>query len=193
MGQIIPLRSHISVAPDPERAARDALFDRWLPEVLRWCTRMGGPRVDPEDAAHDIMITVLTKHHTLRNPDDLPAWIFGITRRVLAWHRRKAWVRRWVPGATPEGEARGPGPESSASSNELGRRVQVVLETLPDDLRVVLVLCDLEERTDEQVANLLGIPSGTVKSRLRRARARFANAAEARGLSRVSALPQEEA
>lgn len=193
MAQVFPIRPQLSLARDPERDAREALFDRWLPEVLRWCVRMGGPKVDPEDAAHDVMITVLRKHHTLRNPDDLPAWIFGITRRTLAWHRRKAWVRRWAPGASTESESHGPSPEGLAATSELGRRVQVVLEALPDDLREVLVLCDLEERTDENVALILGIPAGTVKSRLRRARARFANAAEARGLSRVSLVPREDA
>ena len=61
-------------------------------------------------------------------------------------------------------------------------RVQEVLSELPLDLREVLILCDLEERPDESVALLLGIPAGTVKSRLRRARRQFTDAAIAAGL-----------
>ena len=48
-----------------------------------------------------------------------------------------------------------------------------MLEGMTENQREVLVLCDVEERTDEEVAALLGVPSGTVKSRLRLARASF--------------------
>ncbi len=177
--------------PAPEAGPDEALFEEWLPVVLRWCARLGGPKVDPEDAAHDVMVTVFTRLHTLRNPDDFPAWVFGITRRTLAWHRRKAWVRRWVPGLQPEGTSPGLGPEADVASGELGQRVQQVMEVLPADLREVLVLCDLEERTDDAVAQMLGIPSGTVKSRLRRARQRFLVEATVMGLGDHLGVYQE--
>lgn len=172
--------------------AREAIFRDWLPVVLRWCSRLGGPYVDPEDAAHDILITVLTRMHTIRDPAAFPSWIFGVTRRTLAWHRRKAWVRRWVPGLAVELPSQDEAPEGVVASRELQRRVQALLEQLPAELREVLVLCDLEERPDEAVAELLGIPSGTVKSRLRRARQRFALIAAEGGLAPVTALAREE-
>ncbi len=56
---------------------------------------------------------------------------------------------------------------------ETARRVESVLAELPTAQREVLVLCDLEERSSSEVANLLGIAQGTVKSRLRLARRRF--------------------
>ena len=176
--------NHLRVLPGGEGhgSSQDALFEAWLPVVLRWCVRLGGPKVDAEDAAHDVLVTALTRLHTLRNPDDFPAWLFGITRRTLAWHRRRAWVKRWVPGLVPEVTETRPSPERAVASQELGVRVQEVLSELPLDLREVLILCDLEERPDESVALLLGIPAGTVKSRLRRARRQFTEAAIAAGL-----------
>lgn len=190
MGRNASLPLDASPRREDPRAQQEALFEAWLPVVLRWCTHLGGPKVNPEDAAHDVMITVLTRMHTLRDPSLLPAWIYGVTRRTLAWHRRMAWVRRWAPGATVEGEASGLGPEASVSASELGVRVREVLAELPPESREVLVLCELEERSDEAVAELLGIPSGTVKSRLRKARQRFAERAGARGLGPVT--PAEE-
>jgi RNA polymerase sigma-70 factor (ECF subfamily) len=63
-----------------------------------------------------------------------------------------------------------------------------MIRELPPPLREVIALCDLDERTDDEVAALLGVPSGTVKSRLRRARLLLRDMAAGRGL-----LPPGEA
>jgi RNA polymerase sigma-70 factor (ECF subfamily) len=129
--------------------------------------------VDPEDAAHDVFLVVLTRLAGLRDPERFPSWVFGITRRVLAQHRRRAWWSRWVPGASYDAIEPGRDPHERAALSETARRVQAALEELPDDQRTVLVLCDLEERVDSEVANLLDVPVGTVRSRLRLAREKF--------------------
>jgi RNA polymerase sigma-70 factor (ECF subfamily) len=156
--------------------------------VLRWCVRLGGAGVDAEDAAHDVMIRVLTRIETLRDPACFAPWLYGMTRRVLAWHRRRAWVRKWVPGLVRDDPDPGPGPGILAERSELTLRVAAVLDQLPDELREVLVLCELEEHSDDSAATLIGIPSGTVKSRLRRARQQFATVAR-----RMELVSSEEA
>ena len=143
---------------------------------------MGGPRVDPEDAAHDVFILVLTRLDRLIDPNRFEAWLFGITRRVLAAHRRKAWWRRWVPGALPDGADHAPSPADQAECSETSRRVQSALEQLPAKQREVLILCDLEERTIADVASILGVPVGTVKSRLRLGRDRLRRSLRRLGL-----------
>lgn len=153
-----------------------ALVDVCLPEVLQWCTRLGGPRVDPEDAAQDVMVVVLRRLHIVKRPHRFRSWLFGITRRVLAAHRRRAWVRRWVPGAGFDGRGSGLGPERRARLSENSRLVQLALEELPAAQREVVVLFDAEERTAAEIAALLDLPVGTVKSRLRLGRARLAAA-----------------
>ena len=168
-----PLRVEPGISPED-------LCDRFLPEVLRWCARLGGHLVVPEDAAHDVMIVVLQKAHTVE-PDRLRSWVFGVTRRMLAWHRRKSFWKRFVPeGGDPAHGGRSP--EGLAGAAEATRAVHAVLDRLGPDLREVLVLCDLEDRTDRDVAELLEVPVGTAKSRLRRARAEFARLAALRGL-----------
>jgi RNA polymerase sigma-70 factor (ECF subfamily) len=160
-----------AVREDP--GARDRLVDAWLPVVLGWCARLGGAKVDAEDAAHDVLIVMLDRLPSLREPQAFHSWLFGITRRVLAKHRRQAWVKRWVPGFVPDSPDPNASPHRQAHLSEISRRVQEVLEQLPAAQREVLVLCDLEERTDLEVAELLGVPLGTVKSRLRLARQKF--------------------
>ena len=171
--------------------ARDALLDRWLPQVLAWGARLGGPAVDAEDVAQDVFIVVINRLEDVRDLERFPAWLFGVTRKVVSQHRRRAWLRRWVPGASTETASDALGPEGIAAREELGRRVQALLERLPAAQREALVLCDLEERTIVEAAQLLGVPAGTVKSRLRLGRERFRRLARAHALA--SFLPAEEA
>lgn len=153
--------------------ARERLVDACLPVVLRWCRRMGGPKVDPEDACHDVLIVVLTRLDRLQRDDRFESWLYGVTRRVLAAHRRKAWVRRWVPGAPPDATDGRPDPCREAERSETVAQVHGLLDRMPARQREVLVLCEVEDRTDAEAALLLGVPVGTVKSRLRCARTRF--------------------
>ena len=162
--------------------AQNQLFDEWLPQVLGWAARMGGTRVDPEDVASDVFITVLTRLETLRDRQAFPSWIFQITRRSLAKHRRRAWIKRWVGEPTGDAMDEGGTPHDALESSELRGRVVEILETLPQKQREVLVLCDLEERSNPEVAEMLDIPVGTVASRLRLARGRFKKGAKRRAL-----------
>ncbi len=167
--------------PDSTQLVRDAqadrpgalnqLIDHWLPVVLRWCHRLGGPGVPAEDAAQEAFETMMDRLHTLQSPDAFPTWLFGITRRTLARHRRRAWLRRWVPGIAA-GDAPDPlaDPVRSSEQAQVAERVWRALGAVAVHHREVLVLCDLEERADSEVAALLDIPKATVKSHLRRAR-----------------------
>lgn len=158
------------------------MLDAWVPVVLRWCQHLGGPGVDPEDAAHDVLIVAIRRMDKLFDQEHMAAWLFGITRRVLAQHRRRAWVRRWVPGLTIDPVDPGRGPAALVSVSETAGQVQEILDELPEAERQVLVLCVVEERSDREVAEMLDLPHGTVKSRMRRARARFLELAARRGL-----------
>lgn len=178
-------------APDPhqwraavsgERAARQELLRTWLPVVTDWCDRLGGPSVDAEDAAAEVAVLLLTRLERIREPERLPAWLFTTTRRVLWRHRQYAWVRRWVPGATVERVDPSRDPLALSSSRQTVARVRALLEQLPARDREIIVLCDVEDRPDSEVATLLGIPKNTAKTRLFRARRRLRALAEAEGV-----------
>jgi RNA polymerase sigma-70 factor, ECF subfamily len=179
-----PAAELLSAAQRGDGSALSDLVDDWLPVVLAWCKRLGGPGVDAQDAAQDVLVLVMNRVGQVYTPDHFRPWLFGVTRRVLAKHRRSVWVRRWwgEPASEPaDTESRSP--ERHAELSETSRQVQAALATLSVHHREVLVLCDLEHRTDEESAELLDLPVGTLKSRLRRARAAFRLAAVAHGLA----------
>jgi RNA polymerase sigma factor (sigma-70 family) len=172
----------LRLAKDGDLAARDLLLQEWLPVVLRWSSTLGGPRVDPEEAAHDVLMVLLRRMDRVYDADRLPAWLFGVTRRTVARHRRRAWVRYWMPGVTVDRADPSGGPARLYEVSETSRGVQQCLEALPELDREILVLRLYEQRPDSEVAELLAIPIGTVKSRLHRARDRFIRQARAQGL-----------
>jgi RNA polymerase sigma-70 factor (ECF subfamily) len=172
----------LRAAAEGDVRAQAAVFEDWLGVVLGWCMRLGGGRIDAEDAAHDAMLIVLTRLDRLEQPDRFGAWVYGIVRRVLKDHRNRAWVRRWTGREVPDVQDPRRDQQESVAHRQLVARIHEVLSGLPDTQRQVLVLCDLEERTAPEVAELLGIPVGTVASRLRAARQRFERTARRRGL-----------
>ena len=85
--------SLVAAAIAGDDAALGQVIDAWLPAVYAWCGRLGAGRIDPEEAAHDVMMLLVRKHHTVI-PAQLGAWLFGACRRVVANHRRRLWWRR---------------------------------------------------------------------------------------------------
>lgn len=168
----------------------DALAAAWLPHVYAWCHRLGGPALDAEDAAHEIMLTMCRSLHKVHSPEVFGTWLFATTRRTLANHRRKAWWRKWLPGPVKERPSAAWSPLRTAEAAEAADVVWDALATLPDAQREALVLCILEERTTAEVAELVGAPQGTVKSRLRLGRRGLRDALLSRGLD-VDVLLEE--
>lgn len=179
------LRAVTEAALHDQAHGVDALIESWLPVVVGWCTRLGGPRVDPEDAAHDVLMVVVQRLDRVYDAARFPSWLFGITRRTLARHRRRAFVRRWIPGLVVDSPDPADGPARLYAVSEASTHVQEILAGMSEDDREVLVLALLEDRPDTEVAEILEIPAGTMKSRLRRARDRFLKIAQAQGLSPV--------
>ena len=74
--------------------AVDAFYRDYAPRVLGWAIRLGGPDLDPEDAAHEVFETAFKRLSGFRGDSKLSTWLFGVTRRSLANQRRKAALRR---------------------------------------------------------------------------------------------------
>lgn len=150
--------------------------------VLGWVLRLGGPRLDAEDVAHQVFEVALNRIHTFRGDSTPRTWLYGITRRVVANARRRATIWSFLSLDALGGVAGLGDPERSAQSEGERRLVQEALEELGFALREVVVLVDLEERPATEVADLLGIPVGTVYSRIHHARKAFASALARRGV-----------
>jgi RNA polymerase sigma-70 factor (ECF subfamily) len=146
--------------------------------VWRALVRLGVRDADLLDVAQNVFVVVHRQLAGFEGRSELTTWLFSICRLVVKDYRRSAPIRREVlvdaaefskraATATPEG------PQGRLDSEHLGRILDAVLEKLPEKLRVAFVLFELEELSGEDIARLLDVPVGTVRSRLRLARAAF--------------------
>ena len=167
-------------AGDP--AAIDAFYREYAPRVLGWTIRLGGPDLDAEDAAHEVFEAALKLLPRFRGDSRLSTWLFGVTRRSLANQRRKAALRRMVGLGQIAEPANAHRTDEEVARLRRRRAVQHALERLNRNQREVLVLCDMEGWSASEAGTMLGIPPGTVYSRLHHARKAFAKAIVAEGI-----------
>lgn len=150
-----------------ERAAFDELIDAWHGPLWQYARRLTGR----DDAAHDISqevwVRVIRGIVRLRQPASLRAWLFGIARRVLMDRLREQYAAPIAPDVEIDGL---PSEATNDSTEEEIRQMRDGLSRLPLIEREALTLFYLQELSLAEVSDVLGVPVGTVKSRLFRAR-----------------------
>lgn len=166
-----PLEGLVNDAPDAA-----AEFEARLPELGRLAFRVAysvlRQRPDAEDVAQEALVRAFRGLRSLRDPRALKGWLVRTAFR-LALDERRRYARRGARQDSGEPAA----PETPA--DELGRRrLLEALDALPEKLRLALTLSALEGYDIREVAALLGVPEGTVKSRLHLARRRLAERLE---------------
>jgi RNA polymerase sigma factor (sigma-70 family) len=151
-----------------EEAAFATLVRRHGPMVLSVCRRVLRNSHDAEDAFQATFLVLSEKAPRLRQPELLANWLYGVAYRT-ALHARQRASRR----SEHEREAASPpvsGNDSEIESRELRRVLDEELQGLPEKYRAPLVLCYLEGMTNEEAAQMLGWPSGSMSYRLARGR-----------------------
>jgi RNA polymerase sigma-70 factor (ECF subfamily) len=141
--------------------------------------RLGISGNDLDDLLQEVFVVVHQRLHTFDGSSPMQAWIFGICKRVAAAHRRRAYVRRERPGATvpePTSEESGQDPEQAAAARQSSEQLTAILDELELEKRAVFVMFEIDEMPCEEIAAALGVPVGTVYSRLHAARKAFQKA-----------------
>jgi RNA polymerase sigma-70 factor, ECF subfamily len=154
------------------RAIYDAHFN------FVWCSlrRLGVREADVLDQAQKVFLAAHFKLPEFEGRSQLTTWLFGICQRVASDYRRSALFRREVSTDAAEMDAFGGAHDDLSQGAEARRRAQTaeaILKKLPEPQRLVFVLFELEEMSGQDIAELLGISVGTVRSRLRLAREAF--------------------
>ena len=123
---------------------------------------------DAEEVAQDALLRAYQNFHRLRDVTRFRAWLVRITFRLALdrWRSAKRRERRESEWSLPELRPAVPSTEEIVASNAFQIRLEKALEELPEKFRLVLLLAAIEGYTLEEVAGMLGIPMGTVKSRL---------------------------
>jgi len=128
-------------------------------------------RQDAEDVAQDAFVKAYRNFGQLRDRERFRAWLVRMTWR-LAIDRQRDDRRRLAREDTAPGPL-GPGVLDDLETRERSARLWAAIDSLPDKLRVAIVLANIEEHDIDEVARLLDLPEGTVKSRLFLARQRL--------------------
>jgi RNA polymerase sigma-70 factor (ECF subfamily) len=150
-----------------ERDAFDALIARWHEPLWRYLRRMAGNDAAAHDLTQETWLRVLRGIAGLRDTARLRPWLFGIARRIAMDRLRQTYAWRLDEDvqledlATPE-----PQPDPELELDELER----ALAAIPAREREALSLFYLRELSIDEMAKLLEVPGGTIKSRLFRAR-----------------------
>lgn len=165
------------------------LLKSYQKRVYGICYRMVGHREDAADLTQDALIRVLEGLPSYDGRSKLSTWVFRVTMNCCLSHLRKAKVRQ--AGSLDEPvdatglarhqklpDQREPAAEQRIEQEEQRAALFRALAALDPDARAMLVLRDLQDLDYQQLADVLSVPVGTVKSRLFRARAALRGAAE---------------
>ena len=164
--------------PSVEVPAFDTLYDTYFPYVWRAVQRLGVPSSQVDDVVQEVFIVVHRRLGDFEARSTLKTWLYGIALRVARVHRARS--RRVQGEALDLDHASAPErtrPDRQAANAEAARVVQAILDGLDEDQREVFVLAELEQLYAPEIARVLDVKLNTVYSRLRLARAAFAEGA----------------
>lgn len=152
-----------------DRAAFDAIMRAHQDRVFSVCLRILGDRERALDATQDTFLIVFRKARQFQGRSALGTWIYRIAVNTCYDHLRKAQRRPTLP--LPElHDPSDPLAEEAIESAALRPEIETALARIPPDFRDAVILSDLEGLTLPEVAEVLGVPVGTVKSRVFRGR-----------------------
>jgi len=166
--------------------AYELLVERYRNKILNYVARYCGSTTDAEDLTQEVFIKAYLAIKKFRGQCSFQTWLFQIANNVCVDRFRRTRRERVAyslddPVETDEGEVEREipdwswDPQAVAESRELQARVQKALSGMSEKLRSVIVLHDLEGLRYEEIAEILQIPLGTVKSRLFNARIELRN------------------
>ena len=167
-----------------EREAFDTVVELYKDRIVTYLAYMLGDEQEAQDLAQEVFIRAFVSIGSFRGDCSLQTWLYRIAHNLGIDHiRRKRRAPEQVsldaPVRLAEGEVEGQwegevsDPVEEAERGELAEMVRKAVARLPEKLRAVVVLHDLQQMTYEEVARVLRCPVGTVKSRLFHARARL--------------------
>lgn len=166
-----------------DAAAFNEIVSRYKNRVFNYVCRMIGPGIDAEDLTQETFVRAYVNIKSFQSRASLNTWLYRIATNICIDHTRKtrrvkafttslqreddedvADVARDIPDGRFD-------PQSLLLNKELGSRLDQALRSLPEKLRTVVLLHDIEGLPYEEIAHIAECPLGTVKSRLYNARA----------------------
>jgi RNA polymerase sigma-70 factor (ECF subfamily) len=152
-----------------------SIHDRHAEFVWLSLQRLGVRDEDVEDLLQEVFLVVHQRLNSFDGSARMTTWLFGICMRVVAAYRRRAFRRReqlaaQVPERATDLDRN---PEEAAIAQQGRHRLRAILDAMDLEKRAIFVMYELDELPCDAIAEMLGIPVGTVHSRLHAARKAF--------------------
>jgi RNA polymerase sigma-70 factor (ECF subfamily) len=175
-------------APRELPLSAEQVYHDFGPRVFNLVRRLVANEVDAEDVTQDVLLQVVRKLPGFRGESAFPTWLHRVTVNAALSHRRLMAVRKKhhlhnsldVYGedkpVSPSSPRRMSGPDDQALGHELQQLINRAIDELPPGYREVFVRADVEEMSNADIAEQLGMSLPAVKSRLHRARAMLRDA-----------------
>jgi RNA polymerase sigma-70 factor, ECF subfamily len=168
-----PDRTFVEAAATGSREAFDELVRRHQSAIINLVRVLVAGRSDAEDLAQEVFVRAWRSLRGFRGDSTFRTWLHRVAVNVVRTHQvKERRLRRWL---APASEAHEPEAADEPVDATLARRQAIdrALASLPEDLRAAVTLRDLQGLDYRDIADMLGIPIGTVESRIFRARQRL--------------------
>lgn len=143
------------------------------------CLRMTGSHEDAQDCAQEALLRAYRAFDGFRGQSSAKTWLYRIAYNACLDFLRKRKDAASLDALREAGfdpaDSRAPSPGDRVERQELRRQIEYALTLLPEDQRAVIVLRDFQQMPYDEIADILEISEGTVKSRLSRARDKMKN------------------
>ena len=153
-------------AQQGDAAAFESLVRRYFRAVYAIALAETRDPRDAEDVSQETVLRALERIEDCRQPDRFNAWLFRIARNSARSHGRRESVRATAPLEVALSASSDSDPARDAERAQLRERLTAALATLTAVQREVVLLHDLEQWKHREIATVLGIPEGTVRSHL---------------------------
>jgi RNA polymerase sigma-70 factor (ECF subfamily) len=189
---------------EPKAATTPSSFERealpWMDDVYRFALSLTRDPSEADDLVQETYLRAFRSWHTFQPGSDARRWLFTICRNAFLRMREK--LRNEVPIEDAESETLaaiqhqtrmgGDGTSQLLSRIDLGPALRKAIDELPEPFRTAVLLVDVEDQSYDEAAEILGVPIGTVRSRLFRGRRQLQEklADHARDAGLLSAPPQ---
>ena len=162
-----------------DQGAWDAIVSRHRRKVFNVAYKFVGRHDEAEDLTQEIFIKVFKSLATFDRRANFQTWLISVSRNLCIDHYRsvrkeRETIDRQVDANELMPEAPGPSPVAALEQRDRVSLLRQALAGLPEALRTAVIMRDLEEFTYEEIADRLGLPEGTVKSRINRGRTELA-------------------
>jgi len=177
-----------SVAPAAlasERPSLRAVYDEHVEFAWSALVRLGVAPRDADDATQEVFLVVHRRLDSFVARASIRSWIYGICLRVASNYRRSQKSRKDSPTMADDADdvaaslaVATKGPEELLSEQQSRAILEEALARLEPEQRLMIVMFEIDDLTGKEIASMLGLPIGTVHSRIHRAREAFRTAVE---------------